>query len=273
MKILILGHTGMLGSMVEKVFFEDAEIEVLTYQFDAANPATFRFFDSDKVDYCINCIGVTAQHINGQNSASLRQAVQVNSLFPHQLVVYAEEHEVKIIHISTDGVFSGKGGPYYEDSPHDCFDIYGKTKSLGEPHTQNALTIRCSIIGPSPKKEGLFEWFLSQPDGSTIKGFTNHLWHGVTTRQFAELCREIVKKDVFESLRTVSSVFHFAPNEPIIKYELLKLFKDVFKKNVEIEPVEDACGEVKRVLDSHFQELKNVYSGDTLLISAIHKLM
>src|SRR3989338_6592431 len=159
MKVLVLGHTGTLGHMVQGTLSKDPTIDVHTMLFDAADLEPLRFFENDTFDYCINCIGITARHIDEGDSVSVQRAITVNSLFPHRLARYAQEHGVKVVHMSTDGVFSGMGGPYREGSPQDCGDVYGKTKSLGEVRADNVITIRCSIIGPSPKKEGLLEWF------------------------------------------------------------------------------------------------------------------
>ena len=100
-----------------------------------------------------------------------------------------------MIQIATDCVYSGKTGGYNEDSLHDALDAYGKTKSLGEVRSSTFLNIRSSIIGPEINhKVLLLEWFLKQPKGAVLNGFSNHLWNGVTTLQFAELCLTIIKK-------------------------------------------------------------------------------
>lgn len=253
----------MLGQMVFKVLSQKKEWQVAgmsSKDFDAeSTPPPFRGYD-----YTINCIGVLPLIEN------LERTVRVNALFPH---VLARTASAKIIHMSTDGVFSGRGGPYKEDSPQDCVDVYGKTKSLGEVTAPNVLNIRTSIIGPSPfKKRGLLEWFLSQPKGARIQGFTNHIWHGVTTLQFAELCAKIIERDVFKELRQESAVFHFAPNEPVTKYELLTLFKEVFNREVTITAVEDSRGAVRRRLATKYQGLKKLYPYDQSLKQAIASL-
>ena len=108
MKVLVLGHTGMLGHMVQGTLSKDPTIDVHTMLFDAADLEPLRFFENDTFDYCINCIGITARHIDEGDSVSVQRAITVNSLFPHRLARYAQEHGVKVVHMSTDGVFSGR---------------------------------------------------------------------------------------------------------------------------------------------------------------------
>lgn len=271
-KVLILGVTGMLGHMVQRVLTESSTIDVHgTHIVDQHDPF---YFDVESglpklagvcdntsgYDYFINCIGMLTGKINEKDSTAIRKAIKINALFPHELSAFAKERGINIIHISTDGVFSGKAESYYEDETHDCTDLYGITKSLGEVVDDHFLNLRCSIIGPSPfEKGGLLEWFLSQPDGATISGYTNHIWHGVSTYQFGRLCLKIIEGDHFEELRRESSVFHFAPNEPVAKYKLLCFFKENFKKQVQIEALASDENIHRRVLQTRYRGLKNIY--------------
>ncbi|MBM3252218.1 MAG: sugar nucleotide-binding protein [Candidatus Omnitrophica bacterium] len=276
MRILVLGSTGMLGHMAFRVLSKNRNFKVEGTQLEDQNaPYYFNAEDSikkefDKYDYLINCIGILSSGIKAGDSISAARAIKINALFPHQ---FAKLVKGKIIHISTDGVFSGKAENYNEESSHDCLDIYGKTKSLGEVVADNVLNIRTSIIGPSPiKKQGLFEWFMAQPEGEVINGYVNHIWNGVTTLQFAELCAKIIKEDVFCELRNKSSVFHFSPNCPVTKYELLSIFKIVFKKDVIINPVEDPGGPVIRILKTKYEGLKRLFPHGGAMESAIQEL-
>ncbi len=235
----------MLGHLVLKVLSREKDWEVQglsSRDFYATNKGDF--------DFVINCAGA----LSGSDESQL---YEVNAELPKRL---ADTMRAKIIHISTDGVFSGKSGPYDENSPPDATDAYGKSKLAGEVNAPNVLNIRTSIIGPSPyKKKGLLEWFLSQPDGTIVKGYTNHVWNGITTLQFAQLCEKILRNDIFDELRRESAVFHFAPNGPITKYELLVLFKKVFKKNISVEPTEDPRGSIERVLKTKCVGLKKFF--------------
>lgn len=286
-KILVLGRTGMLGHMVLAVLsksddffvrgtqFTDPEEE---FYFDAANEIRVlkEIYDKNQgFDYLVNCIGALNRTINLNNKYSIAKAIRINSLFPYGLAEFAEENNIKVIHISTDGVFLGSREYYTEGSLSDCTDIYGKTKSLGEVNSKNVINIRCSILGRSPfEKGGLLEWFLSRKEGAVIEGYTNDIWNGVTTLQFAELCENIINGNEFDSLRKLSSVFHFAPNQAISKYELLVLLRSVFAKDISVNPIEDSKGKIYRILRSNYCEaLKKVYPRDIPMRKAVDQLV
>jgi len=272
-KVLVLGVTGMLGHMVHRMLAESATIDVHgTHIFDKHDPFYFDVMSglrelevicdrSPCYDYFINCIGILPGKIAEKDAATIRKAIKINSLFPHELSAFAKAHGIYVIHISTDGVFSGKADSYYEDSSHDCTDLYGITKSLGEVVDDHFLNLRCSIIGPSPfEKGGLLEWFLQHRDKTIVPGYTNHTWNGVSTYQFGKLCLKIIQGDCFEELRSESAVFHFAPNRPIIKYELLCLFKEIFNKRVKVEALASDENVHRRVLKTKYRGLKNIYT-------------
>lgn len=262
----------MLGHMVRRILAEASTIDV--YGTHRANSRDPFYFDVESglknlgaicdhasgYDYFINCIGMLAGKIKNEDSISIRKAIKLNALFPHELSAFAKERGIKVIHISTDGVFSGKAECYNEDAIHDCTDLYGLTKSLGEIVDDHFLNLRCSIIGPSLfEKGGLLEWFLGQPDGAVVSGYTNHIWHGVSTYQFAKLCLKIIEGDCFDELREESSVFHFAPNEPITKYQLLCLFRDNFGKNIKVEATQSDERTYKRILATKYYKLRAFY--------------
>ncbi len=269
--VLILGATGMLGHMVRRVLADSATINVHgTHLLEKKDPFYYNVMsgikglkeicDRSSYDYFINCIGILPGKINRQDPAVIREAIEINSFFPRELSVFAKEFGARVIHISTDGVFSGEAEGYYEDDVHDCRDFYGITKSLGEVIDDHFLNLRCSIIGPSPfLGEGLLEWFLKQADGSYVSGYTNHIWHGVSTYQFADLCLRIINSNYFEMLRQESAVYHFAPNEPISKYDLLCLFKKIFKKDIDIKATTSDDKTYKRILQTKYRGLKNIY--------------
>jgi len=271
-KVLVLGVTGMLGHMVHRVLAASATIDVHgTHIFDKNDPFYFDVMAglrelevicdrSPCYDYFINCIGILPGKIAEKDPTTIRKAIKINSLFPHELSAFAKERNVKVIHISTDGVFSGEAESYCEDDAHDCHDLYGITKSLGEVFDAHFLNLRCSIIGPSPFfGEGLMEWFLKQPAGSVVSGYTNHIWHGISTYQFGNLCLKIIEGDHFEELRSESAVFHFAPNEPITKFDLLCLFREIFEKHLNIEAIAIDDKIYKRVLQTKYRGLKNIF--------------
>ena len=284
LKVLVLGRTGMLGHMVFNVLSGDAALVVNgTHIADESDLFYFNVemgleklehicLVSGEYDYIINCIGLTADKIKPTVSTSLVRVINLNSLFPHQLAEFALKKKIRVIHMSTDGVFSHAAGCCREDAPHDCTDTYGKTKSLGEVLTgANVLNIRCSIVGPSPfEKGGLFESFRSQPEGAEVRGYTNHRWNGVTTLQFAQLCHWLIKESEFDNVIRESCVHHFCPNREVTKYELLTAFNQAMGERRKIVPYEHEEYPLNRVLATKYKSLQKS-SGHTRDMQSVVK--
>jgi dTDP-4-dehydrorhamnose reductase len=271
MRVLVFGTTGMLGSMVLRRLTGESGLEAHgasrtgfggTIAFDASRAASEQavgLFAGGKWDYWINCIGVIKPYCKDNDPAGVRNALRVNAVFPHELAAIAKENGVRLIQIATDCVFSGARGSYLESDPHDALDVYGKTKSLGEVLDESALNIRVSIIGPELKNRvSLLEWFLGQPPGSELKGFTHHRWNGISTLRFAEICREIVARGRYDSLVRQSAVHHYVPADAVDKYELLNIFQEVFGANHRIVPVGDIGPAVDRTLASRYGALAEI---------------
>lgn len=248
MKIVVLGSTGMLGSALGSYLLKeyDEQNVYLSYRNEDVAYGLNRFYfdpltDSLEAitggDYIINCIGIIKPFIK----PDLITSIKVNSVFPRELSNYCQEKGYKLIHITTDCVFSGKDGNYDENEPHDCLDDYGKTKSLGEP--DNCMVIRTSIIGEEiHKKASLVEWVKSQK-GKNINGFTNHLWNGITTKEYARVCHKIISNNWFEN-----DLFHVFSNI-VSKYELLHLISDRFNLDLTINEFE-APSSINRTLST-----------------------
>ncbi|MDO8581263.1 MAG: sugar nucleotide-binding protein [bacterium] len=285
-KILVLGSRGMLGSMVYKVLSQDSAFAVIGTQSEDKNAPFYFTIEQGSAglailgecDYFINCIGVLSP------VTDVERATAVNAKFPHALAAYAEKISARVIHMSTNGVFASRTTPYKESEKTTATDIYGKTKSDGEVVADNVLNIRTSIIGPSPiKKKGLLEWFRGQPNGATIQGYTNDHWNGVTTLQFAELCRRIIIGDPlsfersrevpFEALRREGLAIHFVPNQTVTKYELLILLQKFLQKTITIVPTEDPRGEQSHLLTSTSKILPSLFPHDIPMERAINDLV
>jgi dTDP-4-dehydrorhamnose reductase len=235
---MVIGAAGMLGHTVEK-YFQDQNFDVISTRRGkdirhTNNTQTFDILTSDvrdlfenPCDYYINCAGSIKQKISEEN----KDDILVNSVFPWQLADMCEKFGSRLIHITTDCVFSGQKGKYTEEDVHDCLDFYGKTKSLGEP--TNAMVIRMSIIGEELSgKVSLVEWVKSNA-GKSVKGFINHFWNGVTTLQYAKICQAIVENDYYQNDK-----FHiFSPND-VSKYDLLGLINERFRLGIDIHPFE-----------------------------------
>ncbi len=264
--VAILGPTGMLGSMVYNVLKEKynlilvlKDIENLEklekiyggtknhriYQFDfnliyqdylkgfkdLTQSPNFQNFLNEigEVDGLINCVGIIIPH-------SLKDPANtffINSALPNLLSLVFKE---KMIHSTTDCVFDGlKGFPYSENSPSNPTDLYGLSKGLGEP--RDCLTFRTSFIGPEISGFlSLLEWFRKQ-SGQTIKGFRQHFWNGITTKEFGKICDKIIEN---RSQFPQNGLFHIF-STTLSKYEMLLKFQKKYNINCKIIP-DDSTG-------------------------------
>jgi len=284
-RVLVLGGTGMLGQMMLKVLRSDPSLMVDATQrrsrsdalwLDAASPhqrlqALLRV--TAPYAFVVNCIGLTKPDIDESDHRSVERATRLNALFPHELAGVALEAGSRVIHISTDGVFRGDAEAYFEDGARDCVDVYGKTKSLGEVMAPHVLTLRCSVIGPDPDgKRGLVEWLRGQPEGARVPGYTDRLWNGVTTAQFARLCHAIITRKVLDVIREEAPTHHFCPNRPVSKYRLLQILKDVYKKDVTITPSRGPGAPAQRILRTRYRRLAELGGSDLLLEDELQAL-
>lgn len=238
-KVLVLGSTGMLGHQVVKYFSEFEEYEVVDISYrckfrdetiilDVTNKnLLIDTIEKIKPDYIVNCIGIL---IGGANS-NIANAIYINAYLPHLLKDIVKNINAKLVHISTDCVFSGENGRYVETDKRDGKDTYAKTKILGEVIDDVNVTLRTSIIGPEIKNngEGLFHWFMNQ--SGTINGFTKAIWSGVTTIELAHAVKWAIESDI-------TGLYHVTNNASINKYELLNLFNKYTKKDIEIIAVD-----------------------------------
>ncbi len=253
MRILVFGAAGMLGHKV---------LQRLGRQFDAAGtvrgdaapylglpvlaqtvllpgvtaeePASVAAaLDAFRPDVVINCIGVI-KHMPGAQDPET--SIAVNALFPHQLARLCAERQARLIHFSTDCVFSGRRGNYTEDDDPDPVDLYGRTKLLGEVGGPGCLTLRTSIVGRELRgRTSLIEWFLAQR-GGRVQGFAKALYSGFTTGAMADIIAMLATR--FPGLE---GVWHVS-SEPISKYELLRIVDRVYGLGIAFERDENfAC--------------------------------
>ena len=177
----------------------------------------------------VNCIGVVKQHAAAKDPLV---SIAVNALFPHRLAQVCRVAGSRLVHISTDCVFSGRKGDYVESDVADAEDLYGRTKFLGEVSCEGCLTLRTSMVGRELEtSHGLIEWFLSQ-EGKTVRGYTRAIFSGFTTNALAEIIAQIITE-----YPDLQGVWHVA-SEPISKFELLSLVKRIYGLNIQIEPDE-----------------------------------
>ena len=232
-----------------------------------------RYWNSRNRSHIINCIGILSSNINENDQKSVHRAILINALFPHELAKLTQEIGVRVIQISTDGVFAKTAGVCTEDSPRNCDDVYGWTKALGEVTSSNYLNLRCSIIGSSPYlRKGLLEWFLSQPKRSIVNGYTDQIWSGVTTLQFADLCKLLIIDNYFDVVCKESLTHHFCPNHTISKFELLQLFRSYFRSDIVVKPNNNQDNIVSRILVTKYTSIKKIFGYNHSIHQAISEL-
>lgn len=249
MKFLVLGAGGMAGHLITIYLKEKGEdvIGLATRNLSYCNSIVMDVTDFLKLeeiilknhfDIIINCVGI----LNQTAEANIDQAILINSYLPHYLEKITTNIPTRIIHMSTDCVFSGKKGSYIESDLPDGESVYDRTKALGELNDNKNLTFRNSIIGPDIKCQGigLFNWFMKQSE--TITGYDKSIWNGVTTLTLAKAIHAA-------AYTNLSGIYHLVNNKTITKYELLLLFKKYFNPNIEIIKV-DGVNQDKSLINS-----------------------
>ena len=263
MKILVLGGEGMLGhkmyqtllsrwpdtgctvrGSLDEPFYRRIALfrqGTVLEKADAMDfPALGRRMRDITPDVIVNCIGVIKQREEGKAAVP---SITLNALLPHALAEYAREWGGRVVHFSTDCVFSGRRGRYTESDSSDAEDLYGRSKYLGEVAAENALTLRTSIIGRELSHfRSLLEWFLGQK-GNTVRGFRRVIYSGVTTNYLAGRVGDIVADHP-----GLSGLYQVA-SPPISKHDLLCLLRDAFNLDVEIMPDEQEVSDRSMIAD------------------------
>jgi len=246
-KILVLGASGMIGSTVLRVLSEKDDWEVygtlrdegakkffsagianrLCQGIDAGyEDSLVNILNQIRPDVVVNCVGLTKHKPEAENPLV---SIPINTLMPHRLAGLCKLLGARLIHVSTDCVFSGEKGGYSEGDFADARDVYGKSKALGEVNYSHTITLRTSTIGHElDSNYGLLAWFLSQE--GQCRGFTRAVFSGLPTVVFAQVVRDVVIPHP-----DLSGLYHVAA-KPINKFELLKIIAEVYGKNIDIEP-------------------------------------
>lgn len=258
-KVLVLGASGMLGNAVLRVFAQSEGYSVVgsarsagmlrwlppdlrehvVCGVDVENAdSLMRVFALARPNVVINCVGVVKQLAEADDPLA---AIPINALLPHRLARLCDFAGARLIHMSTDCVFSGMRGMYLEQDVSDAQDLYGRSKYLGEVDYPHAVTLRTSIIGHELNSaHGLVGWFLSQH--GPVRGFTRAIFSGLPTMELARVMRDFVIPNP-----TLRGLYHVSA-EPINKFELLKLVAQVYGKTITITPDDKVV--IDRSLDS-----------------------
>jgi dTDP-4-dehydrorhamnose reductase len=260
MRILILGGNGMIGHKIYQILSKKHLDTWVLFKKKIENINRIEIYNNEKIidnfdliefeklqillnnlypDFIINAAGITIRR--GINN-NIHRTILINSALPHLLAEWTKINNKKLIHFSTDCVFSGKRGFYSELSLPDAEDLYGKTKALGEVNNSNTLTLRGSMIGRElENKTELLEWFLKQNE-SKLYGFSKVIYSGITTNRMAEYIFRII--NYYPDMHGIYNV----SSTPISKYDLLRLFNINFKKTTNI--ISDKSYESNKDLDS-----------------------
>ena len=257
-RILVVGASGMLGHEAIRVLSPDFEVwgvcrrpeelpdlgipaERLLGGLDATDPdSAYELVDDVQPDFVINAVGIVKQRPDAKAAIP---SIAVNSLWPHVLADACARREARMVHVSTDCVFSGSRGGYVESDVPDAFDLYGRSKLLGEvTDRDNTVTLRTSIIGwQLGEPTGLVGWFAAHRD-ERLKGFTKAVFSGLTTQALTEVIRDVAVPD-----ENLSGLWHVSV-EPIDKFTLLTSLAEHQGWDVDITPSDDVV--IDRSLDS-----------------------
>lgn len=263
MRVLVLGASGMLGSAMLRLLSQQRDWNAygtlrspnlalqefaprahLLHGIHADQPdSLMTAFTQSRPQVVINCVGLVKQLANSDDPL---EAIPINALLPHRLARLCELAQARLVHISTDCVFSGRQGNYRESELPDAEDLYGRSKLLGEVSDRHAITLRTSIIGHElGRNHGLIGWFLSQQ--GIVKGYTEAIFSGLPTCELARVVRDFVIPNT-----QLHGLYHVAA-EPISKHNLLQIVNREYGKNLQIEP--DDQVKINRSLDaSRFRE-------------------
>lgn len=247
MRILIVGANGMIGSAFFRAMSKQQSWKVFGTLRSPETKSNFFFNNSENIfggiDICnscqissllenvnptilINCAGITKQR---EKSSTRSTVIASNATAPHVIAEICKNKGIRMIHLSTDCVFSGKSGNYKEIDIPDSDDLYGRTKAMGEPTGDHVMTIRTSVIGHEiSNRHGLLEWFLSQKN--SCDGYKKAFFSGLTTDTLANVIKEHVIPN-----HLMTGLFNIAAKK-ISKYDLLKIIADVYQSGVHINP-------------------------------------
>ena len=280
MKILILGGNGMIGHKMYQTISKIHKDTWVTLRKSLSNYSYSEIYNPEKVidnidltnfqlisnnlnkinpDIVINACGIT---IRRGIETFKSNSIILNSALPHFLNEWVTSNNKRLIHFSTDCVFTGTKGDYLDNDNKDAYDLYGSTKSMGEViDSKYAITLRGSMIGSElENKTELFEWFLKQKS-KTIKGFNKVIYSGITTTKMAEIVLKLI--DQFPNL---SGVYNIS-SKPISKFELLILWNNLFDINANIE-IDNCYTSNKNLISDNFYRIISMEQPDWVELSS-----
>tara|TARA_R110000851_G_scaffold138724_1_gene275489 strand:- start:510 stop:1313 length:804 start_codon:yes stop_codon:yes gene_type:complete len=254
MRIVVLGHTGMIGRYCFQ-YLSQSNREVVGYSrndFDAREE-NVEFIRKD--DIVVNCVGIIKPYIN---KVGIVDTIKINTIFPHILAERCKLVNARMIHICSDCVYSGAKGQYEETDVCDATDVYARTKMLVP---EDVTVIRTSVIGEDLNSDGVgfLQWLLKQ---EKVDGYTNCMWNGMTALQLAKIIETIIK-----SCELWKGVRHVYSKDSISKHDLCTYVAEIYKMTVSIKPVKAASisgTEIDSILDRTLSTRYTPYDTDTI---------
>lgn len=263
-KVLVIGASGMLGHKVLQRLAPRFEtvgtVRTAVAALDALMGSRSRIIEGidvddeavvrrtireERPDVIVNCAGIIKQRPEGSDEI---RAMNINARFPHRLTTFAAAANARVIHLSTDCVFSGTRGGYAEEDVPDPVDLYGESKLQGEVVADNAITLRTSMIGRELREfRSLLEWFLRRPAGTIVRGYTRAIFSGLTNITVADEIARLIAE-----YPNLHGVYHLSA-EAISKYDLLLLAREAFGTNVEVTP-DDSFQCDRSLVSNHYRE-------------------
>jgi dTDP-4-dehydrorhamnose reductase len=259
---LVLGGTGMIGhGVVASLLERGLDVRATTRHPELVPEHEASLFEEFEVaagdlarlvvgygsgDFVVNCLGLIKQYIRDDDLGDRRRAIAVNADFPQALAEFASGQGFRIIHVTTDCVFSGRRGSYVETDLHDAPDVYGRSKSLGEVPGPGIVNLRCSVIGQEVRGfRSLLHWVLGHDSGETFHGYTDHKWNGITATALGRIVAGIMA-----TANPIFGTVHVVPADSVNKYELTRMILEAYgRRDVSVLPTETGTP-VNRVLST-----------------------
>jgi dTDP-4-dehydrorhamnose reductase len=246
MRLIVLGSSGMLGQQVARESWiagiETVEVSRgAPWQFDygvSSFADLSEALELGRDDLVVNCIGWIPQKKSSSEIRNQQDARRLNVDLIAEIAMAREKLSFRWLQIATDCVFSGEHGSYSELDDKSPIDLYGETKAEGEQLMSGASVVRCSIVGPDGNhRSGLYEWLKGAPRNSSVQGFTNHLWNGVSTLAFSRLAIGLARTYELEPF-----VQHWIPSDSVSKFQLISAFAHHLGRfDISISPSEEGA--------------------------------
>ena len=239
-RVVVFGSTGMVGRAVVARLSALEGVELIgvnrsSHGFQAECPTDDVLGLLSGAAATVNCVGLLRSEPSYGTVAYQRSATLINSLWPQRLAVITADTGCRLIHLSTDAVFSASPHPADEDAPISANEVYGISKALGEVSSENVLNVRFSAIGPAPgRTPSLWEWLVRQPSNAIVPGYATFGWTGCTSAQLAWFVSDLVKSDNFNAVRSTGPMCHFVPNGTATKLTVLTMLARHLRPDVTV---------------------------------------